>query len=574
MLAAPLVGEDGPLGALEVYARRPGAFGTADLALAAALADQAAIAVTNARLIEDLERSRAELAASVETERTLRAIAARIAALAEADDVLTRVVEEARRLLGSDGAHLTRMNDARSAVVPVVVAGGMSDRTATWLRTQEFPIDEGINGLAAGRDAVIWTEDYGVDPRIPHEPDDTAVARRLGLRGMAAAPLRAPGGDVIGTLAVSYRKPHAFTANDLDRLQGLADHAAIALANSLLYERLRASEALYRLLVEHSPDIVYQADADGTFTYMSESVERLLGWSPDEVVGRHFSWIIDEGSIAEAAARWEELRTDPGRTLSANLELIAKDGARHLYEVSATSLARDGMFAGMHGASRDLSERDRLERELRRQAGELAAAEERTHLARELHDSVTQALFSMGLVIRSIEVLMAEDPARAAERLRTLSELQRDALAEIRSLIFELRPGSLAENGLVPALRTHVAAVEGRLGLPVVLDADADLERLPLPVEDALYRIAQEALHNTVKHASARSVRIEVSRTADEVRLVVEDDGVGFDPDAVADDHLGLAGMRARAERVGGRLVLVPRRRGTRVEVTVPIGRG
>jgi PAS domain S-box-containing protein len=697
MLAAPIVGEERPLGALEVYARRPGAFDAEGMALAAALADQAGIAVTNARLIEDLQESREELARSVETERSVREIAARIAALADPAHVLARVVDEARRLLGSDGAHLTRMNEARTAVVPVVVAGDMTERTSAWLRTQEFPIDEGINGLAAGSDAVVWTEDYRDDPRIPHDPDDTAVARRLGLRGMAAAPLRAPGGEVIGTLAVSYRKPHAFSETDLERLQGLADHAAIALSNSLLYERLRSSEALYRLLVEHSPDIVYQADADGVFTYVSESLERLLGWSPSEIVGQHFSFLIDEASRQAGGSRWAELATRPGSTLSADLELVAKDGTRRLYEVTASSIGRDGAFVGMHGSARDISERarlqrelreseasyrylvqaspdaiwradadgrftfwsataeslfdrplaelvgshwstivaeesletategwsrlatdpdvvlrlefvllradgsdfrtetsavpifedgvfagahgavrdlsehDRLERELVRQAGELAAAEERAHLARELHDSVTQALFSMGLVIRSIEVLMGEDPARARERLRTLADLQRDALAEIRSLIFELRPGSLAEDGLVRALRTHVAAVEGRIGLPVVLDADEDLGRFPLPVEDALYRIAQEALHNTVKHASARSVRIEVRRTASGARLVVEDDGVGFDPDAVADGHLGLAGMRVRAERVGGSLAVEARPRGTRVVVTVPV---
>ncbi|MCU0505874.1 MAG: GAF domain-containing protein [Chloroflexi bacterium] len=700
MLAAPIVGEGRPLGALEVYARRPAAFDGDAMDLAAALADQAGIAVTNARLIEDLEASRAALRRSVETERSVREIAARIAALADPAHVLARVVDEARRLLGSDGAHLTRMNEARTAVVPVVVAGDMTERTSAWLRTQEFPIGEGINGLAAGQDTLVWTHDYDGDPRIPHDPDDNAVARRLGLRGMAAAPLRAPGGEVIGTLAVSYRRPHDFSEADLERLQGLADHAAIALSNSLLYERLRASEALYRLLVEHSPDVVYQADADGIFTYVSESLERLLGWSPSEIVGRHFSFLVDEGSRQTGGSRWAELAANPGSTLSADLDLIAKDGTRHPYEVTASSIGRDGVFVGMHGSARDISERarlqrelreseasyrhlvqaspdaiwraaadgrftfwsataeavfgrpleelvgshwssivaeeslpvateawvqlasdtgrvlrlefrllradgssfrtetsavpifeggvfagahgavrdlsehDRLERELVRQAGELAAAEERTHLARELHDSVTQALFSMGLVIRSIEVLMGEDPPRARERLRTLADLQRDALAEIRSLIFELRPGSLAEDGLVRALRTHVAAVEGRIGLPVVLDADDDLGRFPLPVEDALYRIAQEALHNTVKHASARSVRIELRRTRAGARLVVEDDGVGFDPDAVADGHLGLTGMRARAERVGGTLSVEPRRRGTRVVVAVPLSDG
>jgi signal transduction histidine kinase len=191
-----------------------------------------------------------------------------------------------------------------------------------------------------------------------------------------------------------------------------------------------------------------------------------------------------------------------------------------------------------------------MENELRRQAGELAAGEERAHLARELHDSVTQALFSMTLVSRSIEMLLERDSDAARQQLGQLRELQREALAEMRALIFELRPGNLEQDGLVRALKTHASALQGRLGLPIVVESDLP-DRLPLPAEEVLYRIAQEALHNVVKHASAHQVRVEIHAQAGGVRLRVEDDGKGFDPNAVPDGHLGLAGMRARAERIG-----------------------
>jgi signal transduction histidine kinase len=103
----------------------------------------------------------------------------------------------------------------------------------------------------------------------------------------------------------------------------------------------------------------------------------------------------------------------------------------------------------------------------------------------------------------------------------------------------------------VRALKTHTAALQGRLGLPVVVESDLE-DRLPLAAEEVLYRIAQEALHNVVKHAAARQVRVEVRQVGGGgVRLRVEDDGKGFDPAAVPDGHLGLAGMRARADRVG-----------------------
>jgi signal transduction histidine kinase len=225
---------------------------------------------------------------------------------------------------------------------------------------------------------------------------------------------------------------------------------------------------------------------------------------------------------------------------------------------------------GAQGTVRDISERERLERELRRQAGELAGSEERAHLARELHDSVTQALFSMTLVARSIELLLERDPDAARAQLTQLRELQREALAEMRALIFELRPGNVEQDGLARALRTHSAALQGRIGLPIVVDSDIE-ERLPLEIEETLYRISQEALHNVVKHAAARQVRLEIRRAGEGVRLRIEDDGKGFDPGAVPDGHLGIAGMRARAAKIDASLECRSEPgRGTTIEVFVP----
>jgi signal transduction histidine kinase len=172
-------------------------------------------------------------------------------------------------------------------------------------------------------------------------------------------------------------------------------------------------------------------------------------------------------------------------------------------------------------------------------------------------------------VSHSIELLLPLDPAAAMARFAELRELQREALAEMRALIFELRPGNLEQDGLVRALKTHASALQGRLGLPIVVESDLP-DRLPLPAEETLYRIAQEALHNVVKHAAAHQVRVDVRRTDDGVRLRVEDDGKGFDPGSVPDGHLGLAGMRVRADRVGARFACTSRPGdGTTVEVTM-----
>jgi PAS domain S-box-containing protein len=323
---------------------------------------------------------------------------------------------------------------------------------------------------------------------------------------------------------------------------------------------------------------VFATDAEGRLTFVSDALERMAGWRPEEVVGQPYTKIVDAASkvvdaanAAPAESRWMALRAEPTVKQIALQSLKRPDGSLVPVEISAIGIVdQNGEFAGIHGSSRDISERIRLERELRRQAGELAAGEERAHLARELHDSVTQALFSMTLVSRSIEMLLDRDVATARTHLTQLRELQREALAEMRALIFELRPGNLEQEGLTRALRTHTAALQGRIGLPVVVESSLT-ERLPLTIEEVLYRIAQEALHNVVKHAGARQVRVELDRPGSSVRLRVRDDGKGFDPRTVPDGHLGLTGMRARADRIGATFACRSEPgSGTTIEVIVP----
>ena len=304
VVVAPLLDGEDVLGALGAYSTRRDAFDEGDVGLIRALADHAAAAIVNTQLIERLASSQEELARRAETERTLRQIAGRITAMRDSGTILQLVVDESKRLLCSDGAHLTLMAEDGRHLVPAVVADDTNEETRRWLRTQRLPLDGGINGLAASRASTVWTRDYLVDPRIPHEPSDHATAERLGLRGMAAAPLRAPEGEVIGTLAVSYREPKEISAEEIELLQGLADQAAIVVGNVRLYEQLRASEFRYRYLLEHSPDLVWSTDAEGRFTFLSETCERVTGFRADELIGRHFSETVHPDSLPDLLRNW------------------------------------------------------------------------------------------------------------------------------------------------------------------------------------------------------------------------------------------------------------------------------
>jgi signal transduction histidine kinase len=206
------------------------------------------------------------------------------------------------------------------------------------------------------------------------------------------------------------------------------------------------------------------------------------------------------------------------------------------------------------------------------QARGKAALEERQRLARELHDSVSQALYGIVLNASAAEELFDAKPERARGLLGDVLRLADAGLTEMRALIFELRPESLEQEGLVGALEKHAASVQARHGLQVRLDASTE-PVLPVPTKEALYRVAQEALHNTVKHARARTLNIVLQTVDDEVRLTIADDGRGFNPGEAFPGHLGLRSMRERMENLGGHVEIdsAPGA-GTRLTAHAPLG--
>jgi signal transduction histidine kinase/PAS domain-containing protein len=201
---------------------------------------------------------------------------------------------------------------------------------------------------------------------------------------------------------------------------------------------------------------------------------------------------------------------------------------------------------------------------------EMAVLSERNRLARELHDAVTQTLFSASLIAEVLPRIWERDPAEGEARLAELRELTRGALAEMRTLLLELRPATLTESSLTELLRQLTTAVIGRSRLAVDLDIK-DERPLPPEVQVALYRIAQESLNNITKHAGATQVTINLTFAPQSVHLTIRDDGRGFDPARVAVQSLGLNIMRERAEKIGAALSIKSELgEGTEVMVAYP----
>ena len=281
-----------------------------------------------------------------------------------------------------------------------------------------------------------------------------------------------------------------------------------------------------------------------------------------------------------------------GINFGQSLPLTFMYGSAYLVLAVYSTIIREAVTA------REESQRKQAELELAHQqlqeyterAEELAVLQERNRLARELHDAVTQTLFSASLIAEALPALWERDQEMGRERLAMLRQMSRGALAEMRTLLLELRPAAVVETGLEELLRQLGEAVTVREGVPVTVEVEGRCE-LPADLHVALYRIAQEALNNVVKHAKASQVAVSLrctprvpSSSSQEgegpgvkVELVISDDGQGFDPADVPPEHMGLGIMRERAETVGAQMGIVSQTgQGTRLTVVWPrdAGRG
>jgi signal transduction histidine kinase len=444
---------------------------------------------------------------------------------------------------------------------------------------------------------------------IPVEAPEGARSARAaaianGWAGIVAVPLVAKGAT-IGTLTCYFSRSEPPTDEMLRAMRTIADHAAIAVQNSALHaeteRQLAEMTALHRTaaLLNSSLDraavlhtIVEQA-AQVTGARICGLLE--LSNSGDATIPRaiygidHFPFkdvsILRQGpalyaiqqraplivrNLEEAATMpwWrqdyaEKVEHGPFEAFDAKAFIAMPFGYQgacnavlmlvydHPINPSASELELISTFAdhaavAMHNAL------------LYEQAQQAAALEERHRLARDLHDSVTQSLFSMSLLAQVLPALWSAQPEEATRSLDELRRLSKEALAEMRALLFQLRPVALEEEGLVEALRRHIESLQRRDGPALTFVTAGGDERMPLPIEEGLFRIANEAVGNALKHAQARDIAVTLDTRDGIAALTVRDDGRGFDPAVhqAEPGHLGLPGMRERVVQLGADLTI------------------
>jgi PAS domain S-box-containing protein len=347
---------------------------------------------------------------------------------------------------------------------------------------------------------------------------------------------------------------------------------------------LRANEARFRSLIENAYDVVIVLGLEGNIQYVSPSVERVLGYRPDELIGQIAQSFLDDFDRDQVLASVNVIFGPPGHHGSVvEVRVRHRDQTWHILEAIGTNLLDEPAVGGLVVNARDISERKRIEQELLRHQRAIAMLQERERLARELHDSVGQLLGYVKLQAQSARIFLSKGQVDQVNAL--LEELQATAQAaqsEVREQISSLnvRPGMLKQPGFLPVLRNWVREFSRNSAIDVEFVVNDQLETLQMEVgaEVQLIRIVQESLTNIRRHAKAVHVSVTFGIDGKWVRGVIQDDGMGFNPVKVLEQdgwHFGLQIMRERAQEVGGTLQIESAPgKGTRVTILLPYESG
>ena len=587
-LALPMARKGAFFGMIALSSDRPAAFTTREADLGMAIANQAAIAIENARLFAEAERRAREMTAltlvatSLDLERSLRSTL---------DNLAQRVVESTAAIACSVS---TVTEDG------MLLLGGTYGLPAGYLEAVMDGHQRGAprpnqRALRSGKPYVLHhalartlaiPEYEALHRAIEGQQWDTVVIVPMFL-----------GERDLGTIELYYLPSAEPDNREISLVMAMARQAATAIENAFLCDqtekRVRQLEALTRIAASFTLESTIESlmnviagevltATGGTFALITLTAEesvrpfRTVGFA-----GQHGEYreaiqqAFDAGAASSADRAIGDLRPvfipDIRRQRAADeryaavrsifdlptwdsaliVPIVYGERARGVLVVASPGTTAPGREdTAFLEAIADQAALAIENARLYQRAAAAAALEERQRLARELHDSVSQALYGIALGARTARRRLGDSPpAQIAEPLDYVLSLAEAGLTEMRALIFELRPESIATEGLVAAISRQVAATQARYGITVEASL-CDEPGLPIATKETVYRIAQESLHNTVKHARATRVDLSLACDGAALTLHIRDDGQGFDPDGDFPGHLGLRSMRERAQGI------------------------
>ena len=317
------------------------------------------------------------------------------------------------------------------------------------------------------------------------------------------------------------------------------------------------------ILFHNSPLGIGLADVDGNVISANPAMARIFGYSDQEFLKKNVQEFFPTNQQREELNQ----RLETEKTIQVGrLPLQRKDGDI-FYANLTESRIRWGKEEVLLGIVHDVTAEVKAEQVLKTETERKAVAEERKRLSRELHDSVTQSLYTTGLILEALPEVWQSHPDDAQESVYEIQRINRGALAEMRALLLELRPETITDQSLIDLLRQLTEAISARSDIAIVTSNVGDCH-VPVDVRVSLYRITQEALNNIVKHAQASRAWVNLHCSDEGILLRIRDNGRGFDQQVKAPHKLGLDIIRDRVEEIGAELSITSQSGvGTQIEV-------
>jgi PAS domain S-box-containing protein len=389
--------------------------------------------------------------------------------------------------------------------------------------------------------------------------------------------------------------------NDEQRLRSIAklQQKADALEKEL---GVRQDEQRFRLLVDAVKDYaIFMLDPTGKVSSWNSGAERIKGYKPSEILGKHFSCFYPEEDVVNGKPHWElVIAAKEGRFEDEGWRL-RKDGTRFWANVIITALRDEsGTLVGYAKVTRDFSEKMEAQRALQKEVSERREAqrllhssekslrqlslhllrtqdEERRRIGRDLHDSLGQYLAVLKMKLESFASSKPGDDA--AKELNDCIRLAEDSIREVRTVSYLLYPPMLEEMGLESAIQWYLDGFSARSGINTAFAVQPGFGRLPRDFELALFRVLQESLTNVHRHSGSQTAQVRLSMKDGSVVLEVEDAGKGVSPnlleqsgqDWMGAPGVGVRGMNERMRQLGGRLELASSDSGTRLSAIIPV---
>jgi len=589
ILMLPIKQEEKTIGVINFASRRVLELSSRDVNLLNAIGNQIGTAIVQAYLYEKSQKQAEELRTLYEDLNRrnkdleiLNAITQAVHQSLSLEEVYKVALDMTIALENIDMAMIYLVDEYRKEAILQAQRNIPEDYKR---RAERIPYPKGITWKVIESGEILNVRDAQTDPNIG------PAGRELGHHSILGIPIILEG-VVIGVIWFLSYKERQFNKQEIDLLTSIGNQIAIAIAKAKVFkelkrqeEALRESEERYRTLVEHTYDLIIETNTNGQYLYVSPKHKDMLGYDPSELVGRTvFEHVHQDDRSAVMAEFQRAIRTFTSghavyRFRHKNEQWLWLESTGKPYQTAT------GEIRGVI-ASRDITERKRAEEELkssREQLRALAASlqsareEERSRIAREIHDNLGQALTGLKMSLSWLDKKLSEvgdgvPPSLLLNEIASMSKLIDAAIQMVREISAELRPGVLDDLGLVAAVEWQAQEFQTRMGIRCRFTSTLENITLDKEQSTAIFRILQETLTNVARHANATRVNITLRKKAGNLILEVRDNGRGITESEISNPRsLGLLGMRERALLLGGNVEIsgTPGK-GTAVTVKIP----